>query len=42
MCVPCEPKDARVYRDVTEYWARKCNETFPECNGSCVATSGRA
>jgi hypothetical protein len=34
-CNPCEPDWAEDRADLNAYWKRKCNDTFPACNGAC-------
>lgn len=38
-CVPCEPDDAQTYSETLGYWTARCNESFSECNGACLAAS---
>ncbi len=40
-CVPDGPPDAQNLNEVGAYWARKCNEAFPACEGQCVIWYGQ-
>jgi hypothetical protein len=38
-CAPCEPHDSQTYAETMAYWSARCNESFTECNGACLAAS---
>ena len=35
-CVPDGTPDTHTLDEVNAYWAQKCNEAFPACEGRCA------
>lgn len=37
-CLPCIPNSSQYPWETYEYWSKMCNDSIPECNGSCQSS----